>query len=64
VWIFRKEKERNIILKYVRKCAGNSSFKNPSGNNTGEIYSRRRANGKEEKIRLLEEMPCSQSRAF
>jgi hypothetical protein len=30
----------------------------------GVFYSRRRANGKEEKIRLLEETPCLQSRAF
>jgi hypothetical protein len=30
VWTFRKGKE-NIILKYSRKSAGNSSFKNSSG---------------------------------
>jgi hypothetical protein len=32
--------------------------------NTGEIYGRNRANGEKDKIRLLEEMPCSQSTAF
>jgi hypothetical protein len=31
VWTFRNGKEKNTILKYVSKCAGKSSFKNPSG---------------------------------